>query len=163
MQSMGLSAPSGDGEVSARDVGWQLKVVAHAEMEETGGPTECVMGSGRGNLCTQAAERGQRLCCHASPGAVESGIGADGGRAMHWRQDPWTGTSISDHVSEGSGMGGAAVSPIYPRWDASTSNLEEEFYNWAWTCGHQLEGHQLEARQRDRRSTSPVTAPGLAT
>ena len=157
LQSAGQSAPGGEGEVAARDVGWQLQVVVHAATEQAGGRTESVMGNGRGNLCTQATERGQSTGQSASPGTVESGIGADVGAATHLRQDLCT--SISDHMSEGSGMGGAAVSPRYRRWDASASNLEEEFYNWAWTCGHESEG----ARQRDRRSTSPVAAPGLAT
>ena len=141
------------------------------------------------HVATQAPSdgRGRRDVTETTRDQLQGEIGAQGGRAMH---SPCTSISGHSSLMSGmgraggggggGGAGGAVspsfpllplsrhpssspslVSPIYPHWDASASNLEEEFYNWAWACGRQTEG----ARQRERlsRSPSPFTAPRITT
>jgi hypothetical protein len=120
--------------------------------------------------------RGRRGVTDTTKDQMQGEIGAESGRAMH---SPCT--STSGHGWLMSGMGRAAVSPsfpllplsrhpssspslvspIYPHWDASASNLEEEFYNVAWARGHQTE--RARQRQRLSRSPSPVTALRITT
>jgi hypothetical protein len=120
--------------------------------------------------------RGRRGVTDTTKDQMQGEIRAEGGRAMHLPC-----TSISSQTWPMSGMERAAVSPpfplfplsrhpssspslvspIYPHWDSSASNLEEEFYNGAWVRGHQTEW----ARQRERlsQSPSPVTALRITT